>query len=47
MMTVETLGLTTDSVVSDVAVAAMPRGQRDQNGHRMIEVLKEDVQTPV
>jgi hypothetical protein len=32
--------------VGNVAVAAMPRGQRDQDGHRMVKVLKENVQTP-
>jgi hypothetical protein len=40
---VEALGLTADPVGSEVADAAMPRGQC---GHRMDKDLEEDVQTP-
>ena len=42
----ETLGLAADPMGSDVAIAAVPRGQRGQRGHRMAKVLEENVQTP-
>src|ERR1039457_1368208 len=45
MMAVETPGLAADPVGSDVAVAAMPRGQHGQRGHRMVKVQEENVQT--
>jgi hypothetical protein len=48
MMAVETPGLAADPMGSDVAVAAMPRGQHGQHGqrgHRMVKVQEENVQT--